>query len=194
MDRDEDLPMDSSPAFARLEQAILLLVVLGVAGIALTVFTDQGAENPVGLIPGSLMDSSAVILVDTPLEGYGVPAEDQIGSVALSLRLFPGSLGAVDMDRVCVLFTVQGGREETCDTGSVQPNWTIADRLHALPVGTVDDDNLLEPGEEFVLKVWPSRTLTPGETFTIAVAPLHGPGVTVTRTVPARVTPVTDLG
>lgn len=187
--------MDPCPAFTRLEQAILLLIVLGVTGIFFTAFSGPGGENPVGLVPSSLIDSSAVLLVDPPLEGYGDLAEPgRIGSVALSLRLFPGSVGAVNMDRACVLFTVDGEQEETCGTGQVPPNWTITDRLNALPVGTVDDDNLLEPGEEFVLRVWPSRTLAPGETFTIAVVPSRGPGVTVMRTVPARVTPVTDLG
>jgi hypothetical protein len=194
MDQHRDLRMDYSPAITRLEQAILLLVILGGAGIAFNLCTGPDPENPVGIVPDALASSSMVLLVDPPLEGYGDPADPgRICSVSLAIRLFPGSVGAVDMDQATVLFTTREGTE-TCDTGQVPPNRTITGRLNALPIGAADDDNLLEPGEEFVLRVWPSHTLATGETFTLTVAPPRGPVVTATRTVPARVTPVTDLG
>lgn len=194
MDRHRKLRMDYSPALSRLEQAILLLAILGGAGIAFNLCMGPGTENPVGIVPDALGGSSVALLVDTPLKGFVDPAEPgRIGSVSLSLRLFPGSVGAVDMGRAGVLFTTRGG-SETCGTDPVPPNWTITDRMNALPIGAADDDDILEPGEEFVIRVWPSRTLAPGETFTLTVTPPRGPAVTATRTVPRRVTPVTGLG
>jgi len=186
--------MDHSLALARLGQVILLLVILGGAGIAFNLCTGPGMENPAGIVPDALAGSSAVLLVDTPLEGFADPADPgKIGSVSLSLSLFPGSVGAVDMGRADILFTTQDG-SETCGTGPVPPNWTITDRLNALPIGAADDDDILEPGEEFVIRVWPSRALAPGETFTLTVTPPRGPVVTATRTVPQKITPVTGLG
>ncbi|WP_298665415.1 hypothetical protein [uncultured Methanofollis sp.] len=186
--------MDHSPALARLEQAILLLVILGGAGIAFNLYTGPGTENPVGIVPDALASSPMVLLVDPPLQGYSDPADPgRIGSVSISLRLFPGSVGAVDMDRATVLFSTPDG-SETCGTEPVPPHWAITGRLNALPIGAADDDNLLETGEEFIIRVQPSRTLAPGETFTLTVAPPRGPVVKVTRTVPPKITPVTDLG
>ncbi len=194
MDRHRKLRMDHSLAPTRLEQGILLLVILGGAGIAFNLYTGPGMDNPVGIVPDALTGSSAALLVDTPLEGFGDPADPgRIGSVSISLRLFPGSVGAVNMSQASVLFATRDC-SETCSTSPLPPNWTITDRLNALPIGAADDDDLLEPGEEFVIRVWPSRALEPRETFTLTVAPPRGPAVKVTRTVPPRIAPVTDLG
>jgi hypothetical protein len=194
MDRHRKLRMDHSLALTRLEQAILILVILGGVGIAFNLYTGPDPENPVGIVPEALAGSSAALLVDTPLEGFGDPTDPgRIGSVSISLRLFPGSVGAVDLGRAGVLFAARDG-SETCGSGPVPPNWTITDRLNALPIGAADDDDILEPGEEFVIRVWPSRALAPGETFTLTIAPPRGPAVTATRTVPSKITPVTDLG
>lgn len=186
--------MDHSPALTRLEQALLLLAVLAVAGIALNLFTGDGAGNPAGIVPRSLAWSSEALFVDDPLLGYQDPDDPgRIGSVSLSLRLFPGAVGALDMAGAGVVFTTPEG-SETCGVGTVPPNWTVTDRLNVPPFGTADDDDLLEPGEEFVLRVWPSRPLAPGETFALTIDPEEARAVTTTRTVPVRITPVTDLG
>jgi len=68
-----------------------------------------------------------------------------------------------------------------------QPRWCIAQKINA------DDNDLLDPNEEFMLAVSTPVTTTPDTRFTLNIQPAVGAVLPVTRTVPAAITKVQVL-
>lgn len=183
---------DPTAAFTRLECGILAAVILLAAGIVIYAET-RPAEDPAGMVIGTLALSGYAVLIDD-LYGHADLAEpDRMGAVSCSVRLFPGDMGAVDMGQASVGFATKTEEWSLTRDASAPPAWTVTKRVSVPPFHTVDDDDLLEPGEAFVLLATPGRTLGPGETFTLSVAPPGGVATSAVRTVPPRVTGVMAL-
>ncbi len=129
---------------------------------------------------------------------YPRPDPGKLGSVQVTIALFIGDTGAIDMDRLTATWS-SGGPAETLQKSDrvplVCPNWTIVKKYHMLPGHAADADNLLEPNEQFLIQACPSQAVAPYQSFTLA---LHPEGTAVplplTRMVPAQVQPVMDLG
>lgn len=129
---------------------------------------------------------------------YPRPDPCLLGSVQVTVALFIGDTGAIDMDRLAVAWS-SGGPAEPLQKSDraplVCPNWTIVKKYNMLPGQTADEDNLLEPNEQFLIQACPSQAVAPYQSFTLT---LHPEGTAVplplTRMVPAKVQPVMDLG
>jgi len=182
--------------FTVLEWNILIVMaglLLSVAGHVL----GGGTDEPSGLVYSALDETGGLIEIVGAVDGYSDAADPgALGSVSFTVRLFLGDMGGVDMSRATVLFSDGGGAVVVPSgaEGDVLPYWTITDRLNRAPFQTVDDDDILEPGESFVVRVFFPHPLGSGETFTLTVTPPGGHAETMKRTVPPRVTPVTNLG
>jgi len=129
---------------------------------------------------------------------YPRPDPGKLGSMQVTVALFIGDTGAIDMDRLTAAWSSGGPAELLHKSDRVPlvcPNWTIVKKYHMLPGHTADADNLLEPGEQFLIQACPSQAVAPYQSFTLT---LHPEGTAVplplTRTVPAKVQPVMDLG
>ena len=130
---------------------------------------------------------------------YLKPDPARMGSVQLTVSLFIGDTGPVDMDCVNVTWSTTNAVEVIRKNESstlVCPNWTIAGKNNMLPGQNADSDNWLEPGEQFIILVCPTESLAPYQTFTLSMYP---DGVAVmplrlTRTVPPGIQPVMNLG
>ncbi len=84
-----------------------------------------------------------------------------MGSVSLTVGLFIGDMGSVDMDRAVVAVATADNAELLTKTSAVPvrpANWSILRRMHAIPCHRADGDDLLEPGELFELLVYPLET------------------------------------
>jgi len=82
----------------------------------------------------------------------------------MTVILFIGSNGGVDMERTGVQWTDSVGTETISMVSTPQvicPNWTILRKLNMNPFKTADEDTILEPGESFDVFVCPTRPLAP---------------------------------
>jgi hypothetical protein len=203
-------------ALTGLDIITVAAVVLIIAGFAVSHFTfgigSFSRTGPQGLIPLALKQSGDQLNVLGPVTGFPavswssggitVIREDQdpgrLGAVAMTLSLFIGSTGGIDMERTGVFWTGRSGTETirmTTGTRVVCPNWTVVNKLNINPFRSADEDNILEPGETFDVFVCPSRAPAPSDPFTVVFQP---PGTAirfpVSRTVPPVITTTMQLG
>lgn len=148
---------------------------------------------------GSAIGFSSVSRGQTPLPViYPRPDASRLGAVQLTVSLFIGDTGAIDTDRLNVTWTTRQVSEQiqkTNLTPLVCPNWSITGKYNMLPGRTADADEWLEPGEQFQILVCPSEGIPRYQSFTLGMYP---DGVAVplrlTRSAPARIQPVMNLG
>ena len=150
--------------------------------------------QPVGNIYG--FSAVSRILGDTEVR-FEHPDPGKLGAVRMTVSLFIGSTGAIDMDRVDVSWTSRGSDEQIRQTTSrplICPNWTITGKYNLLPGRSADSDNWLEPGEQFETLTCPSTSVQPYGIFTLIVHP-DGSAMPlrITRTVPYGIHPVMNL-
>lgn len=82
----------------------------------------------------------------------------------MTVSLFMGSTGAIDMDRVGVSWASYGSDEQIRQTtfrSLICPNWTITGKYNLLPGRSADSDNWLEPEEQFEILACPSTSMQP---------------------------------
>jgi hypothetical protein len=151
--------------------------------------------QPVGSVFGFPAVSGVPVNADV---WFAHPDRGKLGVVRMTISLFMGDTGAIDMDRVNVIWTVSGSHEQIGQTrppSLLCPNWTISAKNNMLPGRSADSDNWLEPGEQFEILVCPSTGVQPYGKFTLTISP-EGSAMplTLTRTVPPGIRPVMNLG
>lgn len=129
---------------------------------------------------------------------YQYPDAGRLGALGLTVSLFIGDTGAIDMDRLNVTLCTKDSCEPIQKNDRIPlvcPNWTITGKYNIMPGHTADTDNWLEPREQFALFVCPSTPLEPYQSFTVGLFPdgVAAP-LRITRTVPPAVRPVMILG
>jgi hypothetical protein len=197
-------------ALTGLELVIISILLLG-AILSLILLADGGVPGPgARVFPGGVVAESMYLSGDGlqpvgTVTGFSAvspsPARipvmfrysnpDRLGLVQLTVSLFIGDTGAIDMDHLNVTWVTRGTYEQiqkSSNTPLVCPNWTIAGKYHLLPGRTADSDDWLEPGEQFLLIICPTESLVPYQGFTLGIYP---DGVAyplrITRTVPPRI-------
>ncbi len=130
------------------------------------------------------------------------PNPDKLGAVVMKIRLDslryvwkPGA--GVDLDKSTVVFTSRSGREVIPRNSGLpmkKPGWAIVQKGSTIPYQGADQDNILEPNEEFVLFIYPSTPLPPSTPFTVTISMPEENALMVNRTVPVIVRPVMNLG
>jgi hypothetical protein len=124
---------------------------------------------------GSVWGFSAV---DAVQDGVAIrfrqPDRARLGAAQITIVLFIGNPGGVDMDRAQVVWMMNGTVEplsRSADTTLICPNWTITRKTNMLPGQSADADTILEPNEQFELLICPSGGALPYQPFIIAVSP-----------------------
>jgi hypothetical protein len=190
---------------------VLLLagLILGVLVVAHSL--TGGNRAPQGVVPAALRmsgetlrvvgDANGLAASDTTVAGIPVrfPRKDprSLGACVVTISPLVGDMGGIDMDLVTVTWT-------TGATTIVLPSlaegpvngaaWIIVDRSEFNPFQPEDGDRILEPGEQFTLLLVAPEPLGPGGRFTLEISPGQGGmPLSISRTVPPRVTPVMDL-
>lgn len=203
-------------ALTGLELVIISLVILGTILFLILLVVGGDLGPGVRLFPGGLVAESMYLSGDG-LQPVGTvtgfssvspnparipvvfrhPDPDRLGLVQLTVSLFIGDTGAIDMDHLNVTWVTRGTYEQIRKSGNtplVCPNWTIAGKYNLLPGRTADSDDWLEPGEQFLIIICPSDSLFPYQDFTLGMYP---DGVAyplrITRTVPPRIQQVMIL-
>lgn len=190
----------------------ILTAVVAVAVVALAVqHLAAPPAAPGGMVAASLEETGGMLCLSGSVYGYACvngsvgdavlwcdrPDPGRMGSVSFTIGLFIGDMGAVDMSRATVTFATKAGTEVLPLTNGVPvrpQNWTILRRFHRVPGQQADGDDLLEPGEQFEVLVYPGTALSPYDQFTVTIAPPGSEPLPVLRTVPPAITQVMDLG
>jgi hypothetical protein len=190
---------------------VLLLAAL-ILGVLVVVHLLTGGSGPTeGVVPAALEMSGATMRVvgdvnglaasDTALEGIPVrfPREDprSLGACVVTVSTLMGDMGGIDMDQAAVTWTTGMSTVALPPllAGPVEgPSWIIVSRDDVIPFQSDDGDRILEPGEQFTILFVAPSPLGPGARFTVEIFP-GGGGIplTISGTVPPRVTPVMDL-
>ncbi len=194
---------------------VLEAILIGIVAVIVVALAVQHLTAPPvapgGVVASSLEETGGMLCVSGSVYGYASangsvgdaslwcdhPDPGRMGSVSFTIGLFVGDMGAVDMGKATVTFATKTGSEVLPLTRAapVYPrNWTILRKFHQIPGQQADDDDLLEPGEQFEILAYPSRPLSPYDQFTVTIAPAGSEPLPVSRTVPPRITAVMDLG
>ncbi|MDP3564135.1 MAG: hypothetical protein Q8R70_06555 [Methanoregula sp.] len=203
-------------AFTGLELVIVIAVLIGAAVILLIFMSGGEMPSCIRVFPEGMVAESAYMSGDhiQPVGSvFGFPAVSgtignaevrfrdpdpgTLGAVRITISLFLGDTGAIDMDRFRVSWAGAGSVKGIGQTSShllICPNWTIIGKYNMLPGRSADSDNWLEPGEQFEILVCPSAGVQPYGTFTLTLRP-DGSAIplVVTRTVPPKISPVMNL-
>ncbi len=189
--------------------AILFLAVALIVQLATGFFQPSGRGG--GMIPSVLDQDGDQLNVFGSIAGFpatsgstgGIsvlrsnPDPHRLGAVEMTISLFLGGTGGIDMAQTNVTWTDSAGTEVlslTKDTPVVCPNWTIVRKYNVNPFKTADKDDILEPGEQFDVFVCPSHTLAPYEKFTVVFDPPgSSPRFPVKCSVPFTITPTMVL-
>jgi hypothetical protein len=194
-------------------EIVILLAVMLIIGIHVTfnvLSTPPPPPRHIGLLPATLRQDATQLNVYGSVAGFSAvngpvgttmvwrssASPDRLGGVGMTLSIFTGSSGGVDMAGTAVLWTDSTGTETislTREQTVICPNWTIY-RHNIDPAKPADDDDILEPGELFDVFACPSKTYAPYESFTVAFEPPGGgPHFPVICTVPFPIKPAMEL-
>lgn len=191
--------------------SVLLIILAGITG-AIFVFhllIPHHTSTPHGLVAMAIRESGdSVRMTGDPVGYSSIPHtisgfdirpetydEQRIGAIQVSISPIIGDM-AIDMDTT-KMSIIQGEKEILLSQKKISPlnpgDWAIVSRYGYLPFGSANNDDILHAGETFDLLITLPEPLYPKEHFTLVIAPFGGMPIRITRTVPAKVTPVTIL-
>lgn len=183
-------------AVTGLELVIVMAVIIIIVGFIFFFHGGGGKANPTGpytggrqgiltssvRTTGDLLRPVGTVIgysaVDTVQNGIAIrfkqPDQTKLGAVEMTVSLFIGDMGGIDMDKTTVGW-VMGGQNEIIKKTSpptlICPNWTISQKLNMLPGKSADADDILEPNEQFVLFICPSNGMASNEQATLTISP-----------------------
>jgi hypothetical protein len=103
---------------------------------------------------------------------YPVPDPSRMGSLEAGVSLFIGDSGSVDFDKINLVWLANGSTERIPRKDSrplVCPGWTIAGKYNVVPMKSANDNDLLEPGEQFLIFVCPASPVPAYQSFTVGI-------------------------
>ena len=193
-------------AFTGLEAAIVLIAFVVVAAVFSYVMLGAGffaaGEAQQVVHTGSEQASSSLEIIGN-VYGYSTTAGTELESIQFTVGNTAGGT-PIDISQMLVTFTSGTVSEVIAynKTVSIVGNATVED----LPAGnwtvnmTYNDvgdsrNHLLEPGEQFVLKIMfpEGATLAPNTPFTVNLQPAVGAVYPIKKTVPAALNTVNTL-
>lgn len=189
--------------------AVLIIALALIIHVALGIAAPRNPQG--GIIPRAIQQTGDQLNVfgsiagfpaaSGPLSGIYIrrtnPDCGRLGGVGMTLSLFIGSTGGIDLARTTVLWADSSRKAAvpfTKEKTVLCPNWTIVNKYNINPFGTADGDDILEPGEQFDIFICPAGTYAPYEEFTIEYEPPgSGPHFPVKCTVPFPIKQTMEL-
>ncbi|MGB9827582.1 MAG: archaellin/type IV pilin N-terminal domain-containing protein [Thermosphaera sp.] len=186
-----------------IEAAIVLIAFVIVAAALAFVVINMGmytTQKSKEVMQQGLNEATTALEVDGSVLGYG--DNDGITFIYIPLKVSPGQL-AVDFsyDKIDIVINLPGGAFSKINQGNdpEAPASTPVDLTSLQPSATTtpvaeiyiiqgDDDNVLEPGEKFIVVIGLPTGLTQYQKFTVEIRPLQGAPLIVERTIPPTLT------
>jgi flagellin FlaB len=183
-----------------IEAAIVLIAFVIVAAALAFVVINMGmytTQKSKEVMQQGLNEATTALEVDGSVLGYG--DNTGITSIYIPLKVSPGQL-AVDFSssKIDIVINLPTGayskinNENNPSTASRPVNYaSLAPTADTTPVAKIyiiqgDEDNVLEPGEKFLLVIGlPSnKALNVYEKFTVEIRPLQGAPLVIERAIP----------
>lgn len=182
--------------FTGLEAAIVLIAFIVIAAsfsyviLGAGFFTTQKAQATVHT--GVAQASSSLEVVGNV---YGIASTPyaHLDYINMTVALTAGGT-SMDLDQMVLSYndgtTRWSNLTQDMTSGCTQtmsgnnPRWCIADRLNG------DNNDILDPNEQFMLAVSMPDSATPNTQFTLSIQPAVGAVLPITRTLPGALTPV----
>ncbi|MDD4566685.1 MAG: flagellin [Methanoculleus chikugoensis] len=186
----------SDAGFTGLEAAIVLIAFVVVAAVFAYVVLGAGivfSEESRSTVHQGIREAGSSLTVIGGV--YGVSDNlERIDAIIIPVGLTAGS-EPIDITTVSVRLVGSGNRaiidrnEPLVDVVPILGRWSVQERFNA------DSDNLLEPGEQFILNVSPDikSDCIAYRTFAVEIKPAGRPALRVERTVPGSITTITRL-
>ena len=185
--------------------AIILCVVLYTVGsIAYSAMSPETHDTS-GLIAGAQNQDKLVLVVSGT--AYGIQNDggeimgvdlaqknvsgSEMGSCTIPLKVLVGQMTSVDLDNADMVFTYNGNSEKlpySNNSPLTAPSWTIAQKSSMIPLGSADEDNILEPNEIFTILVYPDANVPSSGKFSVVITPKAVHPLTVNTAVPPEIT------
>lgn len=132
-----------------------------------------------------------VLLQETPpLNTISKRSDRPVLILLTGVRMIIGDMGSIDMSflEIEVISSRNSGTVHFSNNPPLSPSsWTISSKTGIIPLSSADNDNILEPGEQFDLLIYPKGLIRPGERFTIRISPPGSVPFSITRTLPSTV-------
>ena len=177
-------------AVTPLELIVLIIVLVSVGYLFLVQVqgsamagSGEGYGGLLSLIPGGTGKYLHVVGTTTAFSAtndnppdvhaiYPVPDPGRMGSLESTVALFIGNSGSVDFDRITLVWISNGTASviPRKDSRSLScPGWTIAGKYNVIPMKQANGNNILEPGEQFLIFICPDTPLPAYRQFTIRI-------------------------
>lgn len=184
---------------------ILLVITQGDTGISCE--KPQAQTLPDGLITSAVAMSGDMLTLKGDVIGfprtdgtsgtirYHFERQDphKLGGVQATVSLLLGNMGGIDMDRTRVSITTKKGTyvipKSSSNLSVDSPNWTIYSKSNWLPYQSADEDNILEPNEQFGILILFPDSLSPYESFTLTMQPERAIALSLPCQVPMAIQP-----
>ena len=103
---------------------------------------------------------------------YPVPDSTRMGSLESNVALLIGDDGGVDFDKVNLVWIANGTAERIPrkDTRPLAcPGWTIAGKYNVIPMKSANSNDILEPGEQFMIFACPETPVPAYQSFIVRI-------------------------
>lgn len=185
--------------FTGLEAAIVLIAFVVVAAVFSYVvlgvgfFTTQKAQ---AVVFSGVGQASSTLQVGSTVYGATSGTTGDIRFINFSVSLGPGG-SAMDFSKTVIVYSNQTELitldRQTSVPGQPGPNGWAITKIQNAPNTVSESNALLQPGEQFDISAKITPGVIPNDRFTIEIHPSIGAPISLTRTTPAIITPITML-
>lgn len=187
--------------FTGLEAALVLIAFIVVAAVFSYTILNTGffiTQKSQNVIFTAVEQTTSTLDLSSNVFGIGeVGISSEIYKINFTCSIAPAG-SPVDFEKIILTYS-NASRLETLnrDPATYNPagcvknsgTWAVYQRLNENGPG----NNLLEPGERYMISACPSQSMIAGDTFTLEVKPGIGVALSLSRTVPRVPKPVNSL-
>jgi flagellin FlaB len=184
--------IQTDSAFTGLEAALILIAFVVVAAVFSYTLLNTGfmtTQKSRTAIFTAVEQTTSTLDISSNVYGIGeAGSPSEIYRVNFSCRISPSG-SAVDFDKVVLTYSNASQLQTLVrDPATYNPagcikesgTWAVFEK----EMDNGSDNNLLEPGEQFVISACPVRPIIAGDAFTIEVKPAIGVSLGISRTIP----------
>lgn len=154
---------------------VMLIVLIYFSSVLAVSYLWPGSGGNGGILPAITSVTGKMVRVTGPVTAFssvdGNPTDVNaqypmqnpraLGSIEADVALLIGDSGGIDFDRVNIIWVSNGVTEvlpHTNATPATCPGWMIAGKYNIIPLKSANDNDILEPGEQFEIFACPANT------------------------------------
>jgi hypothetical protein len=146
---------------------------------------DRGILSAITSATGKMVRITGPVTVFSAVNGnpsdvnaqYPQQNPHAMGSLEADVALLIGDSGGIDFDRVNIVWVSNDVTETLPHRNTMPvscPGWTIAGKYNIIPLKSANDNDILEPGEQFEIFACPSNTTPAYQEFRLLLEDTGG--------------------